>query len=253
MKFTILGSGTFVPELKRKSPSFLLENRKEKIVFDFGRGAIDNLLKLNISLYELDWIFISHMHIDHFSDLFPFIQFIIDAPEKRKLKSVYKIYGPKGIKKIFNQIFSALYPNGKKNLNRIEIIDLPEGDIVNCEKIKIKSFRVEHSKSHPCFGYLIQHENKKICYSGDTRNCENLRRFCENADLAIIEATGSSKLRLEHHLTGEEVGRIAKEHQIKKLIIVHVAKDYLAYVEKDIKKNYKGKIIIAKDLMVVKI
>ena len=54
MKITILGSGTFVPELDRKCTSFLLRDGEEKIVFDFGRGVIDRLLELKINLYEID-------------------------------------------------------------------------------------------------------------------------------------------------------------------------------------------------------
>jgi len=253
MKLTILGSGTFVPELNRTCTSFLLEDEGEKIVFDFGRGVIERLLELKISLYEIDKIFISHMHVDHFSDLFPFIHFILFTPNKDKLKLPYKIYGPKGIKQIFDKIFDALYPDGNKNLDRIGIKDIFNGEEINFRKLKIKGFKVEHSQTHLCFGYQIIKDDKKICYSGDTKNCETLREYCKNSDLAIIEATGPPELKLDGHLTGEEVGQIAKESKIKKLIIVHVAGTYLTRVKKDIQKNFKGEIIIAKDLMEVEI
>ena len=250
VKLTILGSGTFVPELNRKCTSFLLEDNGEKIVFEFGRGTIDRLLKLKVDLYEVNKIFISHMHLDHFSELLSLIHFLLFAPEKKKLNSPYKIYGPKGIKKILNQIIGVLYPKGIKNIDRIEINDLAE-ETINVGKFKIKSFKVKHSKTHLCLGYQILKDNKKICYSGDTRDCENLREACKNSDLAIMEST--LEFKSEGHLSGEEVGKIAKERQIKKLVIAHVADTYLHKVKKDIRKNYKGKLRIAKDLMRVEI
>jgi len=49
MKLTILGSGTYQPELKRHSSSYLLEIGKQKLAFDFGRGALDQLLRRKVN------------------------------------------------------------------------------------------------------------------------------------------------------------------------------------------------------------
>ncbi len=253
VNLTILGSGTFVPFKNRTCPSHLIDDGKNKIIFDFGRGAISNLTELGIELYEIENIFISHTHADHFSDLIPFFQFIINAPEKKKLKPKYNVYGPSGTKKVLGKILEALYPNGKKNLDRLNIIDLKKEEQINIGNFKIKGFEVKHSKTHLCFGYKIIIGNKKICYSGDSSYCKNLVKNCKDTDLGLIEATYFKEANITSHLNGEDVGKLAKECKIKKLVAVHVASDYLARVKKDIKKNYKGKILIAKDLMRIKI
>ena len=101
MKITILGSGTFEPELKRHCASYLFEIGKEKIVFDFGRGAIDGLLKLKINLFDIGRIFITHFHADHFSELSSLLHWIYSAPKlgERYKFPILTIYGPEGLKK----------------------------------------------------------------------------------------------------------------------------------------------------------
>ena len=76
-----------------------------------------------------------------------------------------------------------------------------------------------------------------------------MKKACEDSDIGVIEATLPKEWGVEAHLTGEEAGRLAMEANIKKLILTHVANTYLSDVKKDVKKYYKGKVIIAKDLM----
>lgn len=250
MKLTILGSGTFVPELKRTCSSYLIESGNKKIIFDFGMGTIRNLLKLKINLYDIDKIFISHMHTDHSTELASFIQFIIDAPNKKKLKEKYFIYGPKEIEKNIQNMLKTFHIEKHKNLNRIGVEEV--NDAVRIGDIKIKAFKVKHGKINS-FSYRIKSGTKSICYSGDSSYCEGLKESCKDVDLAIIEATGPEELEMKNHLNGKELGKLAQESKIKKLIVTHVANTYLSQVKKDIKKNYRGEVSIAKDLMEVKI
>ncbi len=251
MKITILGSGTFVPELKRTCSSYLLEKDNKKIVFDFGRGTIRNLLKLKINLYDIDKIFISHMHTDHSTELASFIQFIIDAPEKQKLKDEYTIYGPRGIQKDIQNMFKTFHIEKHKHISRIKIKEIKKA--LKIGPLKIKSFEAKHNNyntpSLSCLGYNIFSGKKKLCYSGDGSYCESLKEACKNADLAIVEATGPKEWNLKGHISGEDLGKLAQETKIKKLVVTHIANTYLPRVKKDIRMNYNGKMIMAKDLM----
>lgn len=253
MKLTILGSGTFVPELERSCSSYLLEKGDEKILFDFGRGSIRNLLKLKISLHEISNIFISHMHADHISELIPFTQLILDFPEKNKLKEKYVIYGPEGIKKDLNKVFEGFGFNKSKLKGRIKIIEMRDSQEIKLNDFIIQAFGVVHSKSGKCLAYRINEGDKLICYSGDSTNCERLKKACKNVDMGIIEATTSDQWGLPCYLDGISLGILAQESKIRGLVVTHVANSYLNQVKKDIKKNYLGKLSIAKDLMEIKI
>ncbi len=48
LKVTILGSGNFLPDTNRHCSSYLYEFNESKVMFDFGRGAIDGLIKKKI-------------------------------------------------------------------------------------------------------------------------------------------------------------------------------------------------------------
>ncbi len=253
MKITILGSGTFMPEIKRKDSSYLLEEGKEKIIFDFGRGAIDRLLELKVDLIELDKIFISHIHVDHCSELMSFLFMLRYYPKKKNLKEKYTIYGPKGIKKSLHTILDGFGVNKKKTLKRIKIKEMLDKKEVNFDGLKIKAFEVKHSKSKKCLSYRVISKKKIFCYSGDSIDCVGLRKACKNADLAIVEATLPRSYGADNHIDGKELGKLAKEEGIEKLIVTHVANFYLSQVKKDIRENYNGPIIIAKDLMEIEI
>jgi ribonuclease BN (tRNA processing enzyme) len=252
MELIILGSGTFVLEKNRKCSSYLLKDGKNKILFDFGQGTSHQLAKLEIDYYEIKNIFISHMHADHSSELVPFALFILYAPDKKKLKLPYTIYGPRGIKKDFQNLLKTFHLEKSKNLNRIKIKELCN-DSVKVGKLLIKSFEVEHEKNMNCLSYKIINKKKSICYSGDSSYCKGLKESCMDVDLAILESTAPKSWKLESHMNGEDAGKLAEQCNVKKTILTHVAKEYLFQVKKDVKKNYKGITLIAKDLMRVKL
>ena len=98
MKITILGSGTAAPRLNRNMSSYLFETGNKKILFDSGPGTIRQLLKLKISLLDIDNIFYTHFHNDHINDL-PAIIWSNNYGYVRK--KPLNLYGPKGFKKYY--------------------------------------------------------------------------------------------------------------------------------------------------------
>jgi ribonuclease Z len=253
MKLTILGSGTFVPQLNRNCSSYLIEIGNEKIMFDFGRGTIHNLLKLKTNLYDLDKIFISHMHTDHSSELPPFISFVIDNPEKKKLKDKYTIFGAKGTKKRISKLLESFNLHKHKNIGRIQIKELSDKEIVKGKNWKIKVFKTKHGGNLDCLSYRLESKKKVLFYLGDSAYSKELIEGCQNSDVAVLEATLPERWKSKEHMNGREAGKLATRANVKNLIVTHVANTYLPEVKKDIRKEYKGKFSIAKDLMKIKV
>ena len=65
IRVTILGSGTPRPDINRFSQSILVEAGEEKLLFDTGRGSAIRLSQANISVGDLDQLFLTHFHSDH--------------------------------------------------------------------------------------------------------------------------------------------------------------------------------------------
>lgn len=258
MKLTILGSGTYQPELERHSATYLVEtNEGGKICFDFGRGAVDQLLKLRIRITELDAVFLSHWHGDHVADLVALLHYTV-APLPDDL-SVFrpvrqkplKIYGPKGTTGNIRAILS-MTRFGKKEFVNLEVKDLTNSEMKE-NGLKIKSFVTDHTPSAVC--YRIESEGRILAYSGDSIETDGLRKAIHSADLAVIEAGWPEKVNPKTHLTGPRAGKIAAEENVKKLVLTHIAPYYLKDFNpvKDAQTYFKGEILEAKDLMEIEI
>ena len=63
---TILGSGTPRLDIDRFSQSILIEHKKDKFLFDAGRGAAIRLKQANILPSEINHIFFTHLHSNTF-------------------------------------------------------------------------------------------------------------------------------------------------------------------------------------------
>ncbi|MCL5407412.1 MAG: ribonuclease Z [Patescibacteria group bacterium] len=253
MKLTILGSGTYQPELKRHSSAYLLEVGKEKICFDFGRGATDQLLKLDIRITEIDALFISHWHGDHVADLIALLHYTTaplsnDVSLLRPIRTKpLKIYGPKGTVENI-RAFLNIIRYGKNELANLEVEELSE-DEIGSNHWTVHSYLTDHKPNALCF--RLEAENKIFAYSGDTLESEGLKKAIKNANLAIIEAGWPEEINPKTHMTGQKAGRIAQEQNVEKLILTHMSPLYLKNFDpaQDAQKHFRGEIILAKDLM----
>ncbi len=252
MKLTILGSGTFMPQIKRHASGYLLEIGKEKLNFDFGRGTLDNLLKAKINIEEINTIFLSHLHADHFGELPSLLAYVLDRPDAKKYPDT-KIYGPKGTKKAIAHLIKANCLSKKKYLNKLKIFELFDKKIVKEKKWKLTAYKVIHEKGVNALAYRVESGKKTLCYSGDSSYCSELKNACSKVDLAILEATAPESWNLKSHMSGIASGKIAKEAGVKELVLTHVASSYVPQVIKDAKKYFQGRVRLAKDLMEVKI
>ena len=94
-----------------------------------------------------------------------------------------------------------------------------------------------------------------MAYSGDTIESEGLAKAISNADLAIIEAAWPDEVKPKTHFTGWRAGKFAQENGVKKLVITHMAPLYLQKFnpKADAEKEFKGEVVVAKDLLEINI
>ena len=93
IEITFLGTVSGVPSKDRNHPAIILEyygEGKDTILFDCGEGTQKQLMKSGISFMDINKIFISHWHADHFAGLIGLIQ---TMNLERRTKEL-KIFGP---------------------------------------------------------------------------------------------------------------------------------------------------------------
>jgi len=104
-------------------------------------------------------------------------------------------------------------------------------------------------------------KGRKIVFCGDTTYCENLLHLAKGADLLIHEATFSQKeedlAKRNFHSTTTIAAKVAKEAQVKQLILTHISPRYssnnkLTITESDLlveAQNVFPDTILADDFM----
>lgn len=257
MKLTILGSGTYQPELERRGSAYLVQTNNQNLCFDFGRGAIEQLLKVGVHVNQIDALFITHWHGDHVNDLVNLLHITTAPPGDHGLwpirKKPLKIYGPEGTLENLKTIVSIIR-YGEKPLDNIEVKEISE-DKIEGEGWTIYSYPTIHNDGMKPLCYRLETEGKIFAYSGDTVESEGLAKALKDADLTVVEAGWPDEIKPKAHFTGSRAGKFAAENGVKKLIITHMAPLYLQKYnpQKDAEKYFKGEVIAAKDLMEIEI
>src|SRR5213596_652832 len=90
------GTAGSVPTPRRGLPALLLRAGGDRILFDCGEGTQQQLLR-SIGLPELDAIFITHFHLDHWLGLVGMLKTFDLRGRERPLA----VYGPPGLRALF--------------------------------------------------------------------------------------------------------------------------------------------------------
>ena len=242
MKITVLGSGTILSMPKRKPSSFLLENDEELAILDMGPGILHQLAILNIDYLKPEIIFLTHFHLDHCSDVFPFLmsRYLLDNASNTHLK----IYGPPGLKHWF-EINASLQGKWLAQIQP-KIIELGNQEFCWTD-YRVNAFPTEHTNESIAYHFKGE---KRVFFSGDTDFDEKLIKFAGNADLGILECSHPDEKPVTGHLTPRQAGRFAKRANFEELAICHM------YPENDksnlaelIAEQFKGAITVLDDLM----
>ena len=93
MRITFMGSNPFPPRLSQAGTCIMVECGKAgKFFFDFGSGCMRNIVGNQIPIPEINDIFITHLHVDHYADL-PYVYAF--GPSVMRWKPL-RVYGPSG-------------------------------------------------------------------------------------------------------------------------------------------------------------
>lgn len=257
MELIVLGSGTYQPELERHASSYLVKVGKSNLVFDFGRGALDGLMKAGVNYWDIDAIFITHIHADHCEELVPFLHIALAEVEKYAKRSKdISIFGPKGFASTVEHILLGFNLAKKTPKYKILVKELDDDSLIKGAGWEVRCYTTEHTPELNSLAYRLEAEKKVLAYSGDATYCDGVWKACKNADLAIVEASWPAEMKPDTHMTGVEAGKVAHESEAKKLIITHISPSYMKIGKpKEEAARYFGKknVIVAIDQLRVKV
>ena len=246
----ILGSGVGVPNPKRATPAYILNVEDKNILIESGSGTLQRLIKQGITYQDIDYVLYSHLHPDHTLD-FTSLLFAAKHPKNPRRKDL-KVIGPEGIKDFYNKLLVVYGTTITPEHYRVLFDEIDEGELdLGICRILIKE--LEHTDSS--IGFRIEFKDGKVLvYSGDTDYCPNLISLSKDADVLILESSAPDEFKVKGHLTPSVAGKVATEAGCKTLILTHLYPICDQYpILKQCRKSFKGKVILARDNMRLKL
>jgi ribonuclease Z len=151
---TILGSGSAVPNLNRGVTAQYLNFNERRILIDCGEGTQLQLRKYKVKFQRLQYIFISHLHGDHFLGIFGLISSMNLLGRTQQLT----IFGPEGLEEIVRHQFKIAQVYLSYELTFVTLKATTKELIFEDKSIEIYAFPLKHRIT--CFGFLFQEKKK---------------------------------------------------------------------------------------------
>jgi ribonuclease Z len=259
------GTAGSVPSARRGLPAILVRRGGDRLLFDCGEGTQRQLLR-SVGLLDLDTIFITHFHADHWLGL----PGMLKSFALRERSEPLTVYGPVGLKALMADmrvVFGRLP-------YRCEIVELEPAETVRRDGYLIAAIPVRH-KGASAFGYALveeprpghldpglaeelgvkpgpdfgrlqrgetvngvkpeqvmgpTREGRKVVLSGDTAPCEALTVAAHQADVLVHEATfldeEAERARQTQHSTARQAAELARDAEVRLLALTHVSSRY---------------------------
>ena len=249
LKVVVCGSRSPLPSPGRAEACILVEAGDDIYIFDLGNGSMDNLSEYQVPWPNVKAVLITHMHSDHIADL-------PDAHLQSWIQgrnSPLMVYGPEGINLVtkgFELAYSADYqyrnehhgdemlPMSIAGFNPIQIMDnqLIPNDTPGLE---ILPFVVDHYPVNSSFGFKISYKGRTVVISGDTIHDGSVQKYSKDVDLLVHSAISIDLVERmrevallpqldeilfdiqDYHTTIKEAGEIARDANVKHLLIYH--------------------------------
>ncbi len=141
-----LGTAASMPTAQRGPAALLVRRGSERLLFDCGEGTQRQLQRSAIGLPDLQEIFLTHFHADHFLGLPGMLKtFALRGWDETPLT----VYGPRGLRELFKRLHPFLgrlpYP--------LAVVELEAGERLERGDYTIEGFAVEHGPE--ALGYTI--------------------------------------------------------------------------------------------------
>jgi ribonuclease Z len=261
----LAGTAGSVPSARRGLPAVLVRRGGDRLLFDCGEGTQRQLLR-SVGLLDLDSVFITHFHADHWLGL----PGMLKSFALRERTEPLNVYGPPGLREVMG-VMRSVYGRLPYELG---IVELQPAETVQRDGYVVAAIPVTH-KGAVSFGYAIvedarpghldpglaeqlgvrpgpdfgrlqrgetvngvraeqvlgpTREGRKIVLSGDTSPCETLAIAAYQADLLVHEATfveeEVERARQTFHSTARQAAELARDADVRLLVLTHVSSRY---------------------------
>ncbi len=252
------GTGAPLPDRTRAGPCTGVVAGDKLFLFDVGEGAAETLSLMGFLPAQVDAVFLTHLHSDHFDGIMPMA---LQRWASGAATSPMPVYGPQGVERVaagFNEAYAidsgyriahhgeAIVPRSGFGLAPHPFA-MPEGAdravVYDEGGVTITAFLVQHAPVTGAVGYRVDYAGRSLVISGDTAKAASVAREARGADLLIHEAlspelsvlmgnaaTASGRAGvgqifhdiLDYHASPAEAAETAQEAGVGALALTHI-------------------------------
>lgn len=220
--FTMLGSGSAVPQLNRGGSSALLQADDNLALVDAGRGCINRLLELGLDPADINHICLTHFHPDHSVELVSLVFGRYNNPG-RLWTAPLEIMGGPGLTLWWGRLMKA-WPGLRKPYDKglVRLREMEPGARQACGAWHMEALAVNHKPESLAYKFL--YNGHSVAVSGDTGPAPGLAPFALNAGLLVLDCAAGFKA-MPGHLNIYQAATIALAARPQKLLLTHFFPD----------------------------
>lgn len=231
MEFKTIASGS-------TGNCYLLETEEGSLLIEAGIPIRKIKQALNFNFSNIQGCLITHEHMDHAKAIKDIAKLGID---------VYSSKGTLQALDCASHRYVPLKPKQAKTIGDFEVL----------------GFDTEHDVAEP-FGFLIRHKNNKLLFATDTyyirykfNNLTHIAIECNYVKSVLLDLVEQGHLNIDHvqrvmksHLSLENLIVFLKANDLSKVQEIHLlhlsdSNSDINIIQEEVKKVYKGKLIIA--------
>jgi ribonuclease BN (tRNA processing enzyme) len=247
LTLTVLGSSDAFNSAGRGNACYLVRDREGSYCVDFGPTALRALKAAGREPADLDAVFLTHLHGDHFEGL---SQLFIDAQYRAFRHRPLIIGGPKGTRRAVESLYKLVYGRAaRKRPFQVRYQEWRAGTIAHAAGRRIETFSARHMRpSDGALSLKIRSGANTLAFSGDTGWSTHLPLLAEGVDALVVECT---ELHGEHaqHLSWEQLKPKLPQLKARKIVLSHLGVESRRSLHRSVPRGVK----VADDGMVVRL
>jgi ribonuclease BN (tRNA processing enzyme) len=245
MRLTIIGCGDAFGAGGNLQTSFLVRSSASTFLIDCGTSTLIGMRRLGLRPVDIDTVFVTHLHGDHFGGL---AWLLVDAIYASRRTRPLVVTGPKSIAERFAVAAEALYPGITSIERKFELtfVEYTERKPLEVGGVTVIPFEVHHPSGAPPYALRFLIDGKVLTFTGDTGWVDVLCEAAQGADLLISECF-QYDVRLPIHLDYKVIDANYQRLGAKRVLLTHMGEAMLAAIDKVDAARY----LIARDGMVL--
>ena len=232
MKLTVLGKSPAWQDAGGACSGYLVTEGETAILLDCGNGIFGKL-RGSYDYVDVDAVFVSHMHADHYLDLFPFAFALLLAPRQQPVPvdrwpgtdnpARPMLHLPPGGYGMLRQIARII--GVPRLIDEAFVVDeYDPGARVETGPLTV-SFREVPHYTRTWAIETTGPSGTRMTYGADCRPNRELIDFARETDLLVAEATlpRPERTGMRGHMTPAEAGEHAAAAAARQLVLTHIS------------------------------